>query len=130
MTLFEIVGLYVALNLFLLATLTLRVGMVRMREKINLGDGGNAKMNQRIRAHGNYTESAPFALIGLFILAALSVAPFVLHIFGLMFLIGRILHAAGMDAKNAAGKGRVIGMILTLLTLLGEAISILYLIFT
>ena len=130
MTLFEIVGLYVALNLFLLATLTLRVGMVRMKKKINLGDGGAARMNQRIRAHGNYTESAPFALIGLFILAALSAAPFVLHIFGVMFLIGRILHAAGMDAKNAAGKGRVIGMLLTMLTLLGEALSILYLIFT
>ena len=57
MTLFEIVGLYVALNLFLLATLTLRVGMVRMKKKINLGDGGDARMNQRIRAHGNYTES-------------------------------------------------------------------------
>jgi len=130
MTLFEIVALYVALNLVLLATLTLRVGLVRIKKKINLGDGGDNRMQQRIRAHGNYTESAPFALIGLFVLASLSAMPIMLHIFGIMYLVGRILHAAGMDVKNAAGKGRVYGMLMTLLTLLGQAVYILFLIFT
>ena len=130
MTLFEIVGLYIALNIILLMVLTVRVGMVRMKAQVSLGDGGDFKLQSRIRAQGNYIEYAPFSLIGLFALAGLSAAPLALHIFGLAFLIGRIAHAIGMDGKNALGKGRPLGMILTVLTLAGQAAYLLFLIFT
>lgn len=130
MTLFEIVGLYVALNSLLLAILTYRVGTVRLKEKIYLGSDDNFHLQKRIRAQGNYTEFAPIALIGLFMLASLNALPIVLHLFGAGFLIGRILHAMGMDTKNALGKGRKIGMIATILTLIGQAAAILFLIFT
>ena len=53
-----------------------------------------------------------------------------LHIFGSAFLIGRILHAHGMAQKGANGKGRGIGMMLTMLALLGPAFYLLYLVFT
>ena len=130
MTLFEIVGLYVALNSLLLVILTYRVGTVRLKEKIYLGSDDNFRLQKRIRAQGNYIEFAPIALIGLFMLACLNAVPLVLHLFGAGFLIGRILHAAGMDTKNALGKGRKIGMIITILTLIGQAANILFLIFS
>jgi uncharacterized membrane protein YecN with MAPEG domain len=130
MTLFEITALYTALNILLLIILTIRVGQVRLGEKINLGDGGNDDMNRRIRAHGNYIEYAPLSLLGLFAMASLSALPFMLHMAGGAFLIARIFHAIGMDAPNAAGKGRLVGMILTLLTLLGQVGAILFLIFS
>ena len=69
MTLFQIVALYVALHLILTPILMFRVGQVRIKEKINLGDGDNPVLFARIRAHGNYVETTPFALIGLFALA-------------------------------------------------------------
>lgn len=130
MTHFEILGLYAALHSILLVALSLRVGKVRMKQKVSLGDGGDHQLQARIRAQGNYIEYTPIALIGLIILAYLEAAPLILHIFGAGFLIARLLHAAGMDGKNALGKGRVIGMLMTILTLLGQAGFILFLIIT
>jgi len=130
MTLFQIVALYVALHLILAPVLMFRVGQVRLKEKVSLGDGGNILLNARIRAHGNYIETTPLALIGLFALAMLSAPPFLLHLFGVGFLIGRLLHAHGMARPQANGRGRSLGMVLTLLTYLGTALSLLYLIFT
>lgn len=130
MTGIQIVALYVALNLILLAILTVRVGSVRMKEKVNLGDGGNIALNARIRAHGNYIENAPFALIGLMALLGVSAPDLMLHIFGGVFTLGRVAHAQGMAKGNAEGVGRGIGALLSLLTFLGMAGCLLFLIFT
>lgn len=130
MTLFQIVALYVALNLVLACVLMLRVGNVRIKEKVNLGDGGNALLFSRIRAHANFTETTPLALIGLFALAGLSAPALMLHIFGGAFTLGRVLHAHGMAAEKSAGTGRTIGALLSLLSFLGIAGCAFYLIFT
>ena len=126
MTLFEIFALYVAINLVLAPNLMLRVGKQRLSKKVSLGDGGDATLLARIRAHGNFTENAPLLLIGLFALASLSVLPVVLHIFGVAITLGRILHAYGMMGKNANGKGRGLGSMLTLLAYLGMAGTLIY----
>ena len=128
MTLFQIVALYVALNMILAPILMYRVGQVRMGKKIDLGDGGDDLMLSRIRAHGNFTENAPLALLGLTALAMLGAHPIALHIFGAGFIIGRVLHAMGM--AKAFGQGRLVGTLLTLLTFLGQAGYILFLVFT
>jgi len=128
MTLFQIVALYIALNLILAPLLMFRVGQIRLGKKINLGDGGDALMLSRIRAHGNFTENAPLALLGLIGLAMLNAHPIALHIFGAAFFIGRILHAMGM--AGSFGQGRLVGTLLTLLTFLGQAAYLLFLIFT
>lgn len=128
MTLFESVALYVAINLIMAPILMFRVGQVRMEKKINIGDGGDALMLSRIRAHGNFTENAPLMLIGLFAMASLSAAPLLLHIFGAGFTLGRILHAFGMS--GALSQGRLIGTLATVVSYLGMAISLIYLIVT
>lgn len=128
MTLFQIVALYIALNMILAPILMYRVGQVRLGKKIDLGDGGDDLMLSRIRAHGNFTENAPLALLGLVALAMLSAHPIVLHIFGAAFFFGRILHAMGM--AGSFGQGRLVGTLLTLLTFLGQAGYILFLVFT
>ena len=130
MTLFSIAALYIALHLILAPILTFRVGQVRMRKNVSLGDGDNPKLLARIRAHGNYVETTPIALIGLIALAMMNAHPIALHIFGAAFLIGRILHAHGMAQKGSMGKGRIIGMLLTLLTFFGSSAYLLFLIFT
>lgn len=128
MTLFQIVALYIALNLLLAPLLMYRVGQVRIGKKINLGDGGDDLMLSRIRAHGNFTENAPLALLGLVGLAMLGAHPIALHVFGAAFFIGRILHAMGMG--GSFGQGRLVGTLLTLLTHVGQAGYLLFLIFT
>jgi len=128
MTLFQIAALYIALNMILAPILMFRVGQVRMSKKIDLGDGGDELMRARIRAHGNFTENAPLALLGLLGLAMLQAHPIAIHVFGAAFFIGRILHAMGM--AKTFGQGRMFGTLLTVLTFFTQAGYILFLIFT
>jgi len=128
MTLLEIVAFYIALNLLLATLLFARVSQFRFSKKINLGDGGDNQMTARIRAQGNFIENTPFALLGLIGLAMLKAHPIALHIFGILFFIGRIIHAIGM--ANIFNQGRLIGSILTLSSFIGQALYIFVLIFT
>lgn len=123
MTLFEIVALYVALNLLLAPFLMFRVGQVRMGKSIHIGDGGDELMHSRIRAHGNFTENAPLALLGLIALAMLSAPPIALHVFGATFFLGRVAHAMGMSGKWK--QGRLVGTFLTMLVFITQALYIL-----
>lgn len=126
MSTFEIVALYVALNMILAPILMFRVGQVRLGKKINLGDGGDELMLSRIRAHGNFTENAPLALLGLLALAMLNAYPITLHIFGAAFFLGRVAHAIGMSGNWS--KGRLVGTVLTLLVFILQAFYIIGLI--
>ena len=42
---------------------TLRVGGYRFRNRISLGDGGDPELRNRIRAHGNFIENVPIAVL-------------------------------------------------------------------
>ncbi len=105
--------------------LMIRVGRVRSKEKINLGDGGNEAVIRRMRAHANFGESAPLVLL---LIAALELAGWGgtwLWAVGYVYMAGRILHAFGMEGGKF-GFGRFIGTIVTLLTLLGLALTAIY----
>ena len=114
MTTFQIAVFYVAISLLFNPLLMLRIGLVRQKKNINLGDGGDVDLNARIRAHGNYTEVAPLALIGLLSVALMNGSPIMAHVFGAAYFIGRILHFLGM--RGTFAKGRLYGTLLTLLT--------------
>src|SRR3546814_10108147 len=43
----------------------LRVGRVRTKEKVFIGDGGNDLLTRRMRAHSNFVENTAFVLIML-----------------------------------------------------------------
>jgi len=130
MTSFQIVALYVALNLLLALLLTMRVSKQRMAKKVSIGDGDNPDLLASIRTHANFTETSPFVLIGLIALAMMGAHHFVLHIFGAGFLLGRILHMHGMAQSKSNGTGRGLGALLTMLIILSQAIYLLYLVFT
>lgn len=128
MTLMQIAAFYIALNLLLAPILMYRVGQIRIGKDIHLGDGGDKLLLSRMRAHANFAENAPLALLGLIGLAMLQAHPIALHIFGAGFFIGRVLHAMGMAERLK--QGRLIGTVLTLLNYFGQAIYLLILVFT
>lgn len=101
--------------------LMIRVGQVRNSESVSVGDGGNDKVLRRMRAHANFIESTPLLLV---LVAAIEISDkggaWLPYVAGL-FIIGRVLHAFGME-ENGLAKGRFIGTIITLLSLLGLAI--------
>ena len=102
--------------------LAMRVGRVRTREKIFVGDGGNEAVIRRMRAHSNYVENTAFVLI-LLILVELGLGSSIwLWAAGALYLVGRVLHAIGMDGMMW---GRMAGTIITMLTQVGLAIAAL-----
>jgi len=102
--------------------LGIRCGRVRAKEKILHGDGGNSLMMKRMRAQANFVEYTPFALVLIFMLDLMEKQSWALGLTAFAFLIGRILHAIGMDADTGAWP-RVAGMILTIPVLLGLSIA-------
>ena len=125
MTSLEAAALWVGLNALLLIFLSARVGMVRTRQKINLGDGGNPEMVKAIRTQGNYIEYAPAAIGGLVLLALLNTSALVIHILGGVFFFGRVAHLLGLG-MGVWPQGRMVGTALTMLTLLVTGLWLIY----
>lgn len=100
--------------------LMVRCGQARTRESVSIGDGGNEFVIRRMRAHANFVESAPFVLILMAALEATGGTNGWLWGFGIAYIIGRLAHGLGMDG-GALGKGRMIGTLLTFVTLVGLA---------
>lgn len=82
-----------AILMVLLSALT---SLGRARLKATFGDSGDEALRRRIRAHGNFAEYAPMALILLGLVEGLGVARG--PVLGLAFAFGfaRVVHAVGM----------------------------------
>ena len=102
--------------------LMVRVGQVRNTQKVFVGDGGSEPIIRRMRAHSNFVENTPFVLI---LIAGIEISgrgePWLAYVAGL-FMLARIAHGIGMDGGSVA-KGRMIGTIVSMLTLIGLAVA-------
>lgn len=102
--------------------LMVRVGRVRVSQKVSVGDGGDEMVIKRMRAHANFIENTPFVLILIAALELSGVAqgqPWLLAI-GVVYMLGRLAHGYGMDG-GALRLGRMIGTLISMLTLLALA---------
>jgi uncharacterized membrane protein YecN with MAPEG domain len=100
--------------------LMIRCGQARTKESVSIGDGGNEFVIRRMRAHANFVESAPFILILIAALEATGGTNNWLWGLGIAYIIGRLAHGLGMDG-GSLGKGRMVGTLTTMVTLLGLA---------
>jgi uncharacterized protein len=99
--------------------LGIRIGQVRTREKISVGDGGNEALIRRMRAQANFIEFTPIVLI---LIAAVELAKGSSHwlwAVAIVYLLGRIAHALGMEKDS---KLRGIGVLSSMLVMLGLGI--------
>ena len=101
--------------------LFVRIVRLRISEKVIHGDGGHALLARRMRAHSNFIENAPLAIIlaGLIELAGKGGAW--LAYAASIYLLARVSHAIGMDSKGP-GPARAIGMLVTLFIQTGLAV--------
>jgi uncharacterized membrane protein YecN with MAPEG domain len=128
MTKLEIAALYAAINILLLVVLIFRVVAGRRANRVVLGDGGKPALLRAIRAHGNAAETMPIAIGALLFMVYLdSVPAWSVQLLGAAFTAGRISHAYGVSTHPGPGPGlgRMIGMTLTLFSLIGFAIALL-----
>jgi uncharacterized membrane protein YecN with MAPEG domain len=124
-----IITLIIAAGLGLLNLwLGIRVSRVRISRKISIGHGDVPGMEARIRAHGNFNEYVPIALI-LMLLIEMNRGPSRgLWVIGALLVLARVLHPFGMD-RPAPNPYRAGGAMLTwavLLALVVWAVLIAY----
>ncbi|MDZ7824452.1 MAG: MAPEG family protein [Ahrensia sp.] len=103
------VGIYSALCYLILFWLSLATGKLRGKYKISIGDGGNQHLVRIMRGHANATENMPIFLITLLIAALMGMPLMVVHIFGIVFVIARALHAHYFIQEQASMKFRMVG---------------------
>jgi uncharacterized membrane protein YecN with MAPEG domain len=115
--------LYVGLNILVLVVLIVLVVRQRRQLKCAIGDGGHPTLVRAIRAHANAVEVMPMALIGLVALASAGASTFVVHLLGCVLTLGRCLHAYGLSNSEGTSFGRMAGMLLSLVALIGIAIA-------
>lgn len=120
-------ALYVGLFGILLIVLSLRVSFVRREARVPVGDGDNEVLLRRIRAHGNFVEFVPIALLLLALAEHTGMGSLFIHLFGIILLVGRISHAYGISQINEVFIFRMVG---TLATFAVIAILSLYCIWT
>jgi len=115
-----VTGLYAGLLAFVLLWLSIAVIGHRRRARVALGTGEDKALLAASRAHGNFTEYAPFCLILLALLEADGAPAWLLHPLGLLLLGGRIAHGIGLMHQQGSFRLRQIGMMGTF-TVLGVA---------
>jgi len=101
--------------------LAIRASAVRVKGKVMNGDGGNPLMLQRMRAHANFTEYAPFVLILIAVIELARGSSPWLWAVGLAFVLGRLAHLFGMD-RPAPNPFRMTGIVLTWVVLLALSV--------
>ncbi len=101
--------------------LSVRVGQLRIKHKVSIGDDAGGPLTARMRAQLNFVENTAFVLI---LIAAIELsgrgAPWLAYVAGI-YMLGRVAHGVGMDGGTLGG-GRRIGVIVTILTQLGLAV--------
>jgi uncharacterized membrane protein YecN with MAPEG domain len=108
--------------------LSLNVAMVRARSKVMLGTGGadatGTPLFLAVRAHGNFGEYVPLALILLGGVEVSGASRLTCEIYAGMLIIGRLVHPLGIY-RPAPNAFRGIGAVLTWLTVLGLSVEAL-----
>ena len=117
-----IAGLYAGLGALLIIVLAMRVMWLRNTHGVGLGSGGHESLARAIRAHANAIEYLPIALLLLVVLAFEQTRPWLLHVFGIVLIAGRSLHAIGLSGSPGRSFGRATGIALTVLVMLAMAV--------
>jgi uncharacterized protein len=120
-----IAGFYVGLGALLILVLAMRVVWLRNSHGVGLGSGGHEGLSRAIRAHANATEYLPVALLMLVVLAFEQTRPWLLQAFGIVLIVGRVLHAIGLSGSPGRSFGRASGIALTVLVMLAMAILLI-----
>jgi uncharacterized protein len=86
-------GLYAGILALIYIYLAVCVIRMRVLTETKLGDGGHDGLINTIRAHGNFSEYVPLALLMIGFLNYQGVPVWAIHALGITLTAGRIVHA-------------------------------------
>jgi uncharacterized membrane protein YecN with MAPEG domain len=118
-----VTALYAGLLGLYFVWLATRVIKMRRIYRVALGTG-HRLVERAVRAHGNFAEYVPFALLMLALCELNGLPDWALHVLGTVLLAGRVLHAHGIAQEPENFRWRVLGMSLTF-TVMGVAAAAL-----
>jgi uncharacterized protein len=121
--------LFVGILAILQCVLTAMVIARRLKAKVSLLDGGDKLLTARMRAHGNFTETVPIALIMMAFLEMRGIPGAWLWVIGISLTFGRVLHAVGLTTRKSTW-GRLIGMGLTVAVISLQGVACVWFFFS
>jgi uncharacterized protein len=86
-------GAAALLNLWM----AMRIGSLRHKHKVSIGDGGNEALIARMRAQANFIEFTPIFLILLGLIELAEGSMIWLWVVAILYVLARIAHVFGMD---------------------------------
>lgn len=108
-----ITAFYASLLGLWFVALSARVILQRRSSSISIGFEGDRRLERRIRAHGNFAEYVPMALILLGALEVQGAPAWMVHATGAMLVAGRLMHGYALSFTDHSPL-RVPGVALTL----------------
>ena len=91
---------------------------LRRKNKVGLGSGGHEDLERAIRAQGKFAEYVPVGIILIGCLELNGAPWWLVAIPGIALIIGRLIHAIGINTPPPDFSKRVLGMKFTFNTLI------------
>lgn len=104
------------LGIFLIA-LSMRVSLARRDANVMIGDGGDPTLRRWVRAHGNFIEFVPFALLLLALSQHLNLGALYIHLLGLLLVAARVAHVYAIVHDDVPSLPRAFGALGTLVVI-------------
>ena len=107
-------ALYAALSALIFIWQTAQVVKGRRRVGAVMGDKGDKSLARAIRGHANASEQMPIFLIMLALGEMIGAPAIAVHLLGVAFVLGRLIHGLHFTDKLPDLKFRQLGMVLSL----------------
>lgn len=125
MTLLVVPG-YASILAFIFFFLSIRTLRLRRKAQVAVGDGGNIQLLRAMRAHANFAEYTPIALLLITFMELEGLSHLLVHAHCVALLVGRCSHAFGVSQIREDFRFRVVGMTLTLTTILSSSAFLIF----
>ena len=104
-----VTGLYAGILMVIFFVLSMRVINNRVRAQVNLLDGRDEALTRAMRAHGNFAEYVPFALLLMALAEIQGGSGLFMHVLGTVLIVCRLSHAYALTATTGQNPFRFIG---------------------
>lgn len=124
---FTITMFYAGLLALLFLLLSFRVVRLRRSLQVGTGSGGHEVLARAVRAHANFSEYVPLALLLVALVEAGTAVPvWGVHLLGMVLLLGRLMHGfLGINRSTGYSPGRFWGTCLTWLVMAAAALLLI-----
>jgi len=117
--------LYAALIGLVFTMLSVRTLRLRRRLGVAIGPGEEPVLLKAVRAHGNFAEYVPIALLLMIFTELRTDGTLLIHVLGALLLVGRLTHAYGISQLKENYRFRVAGMAMTFTVIIACSLRLL-----